>query len=91
MLLRRKTAYLDDLQLHALVGLRPLETGADGLDDPVDELLSRGGAVRGAARQVAVRYQLLQVTHIHPYRHIYMYKQKLCMMPNVTIWTASIN
>lgn len=52
-------AHLNDLELHALVCLRPLETGADGLDDPVDELLARRCVVRGAAGQVAVGNQLL--------------------------------
>lgn len=55
-------AHLNDLELHALVCLRPLETGADGLDDPVDELLARRRVVRGAAGQVAVCDQFL---HTH--------------------------
>lgn len=54
-----RRAYLDDLQLDALVGLRALEAVADGLHQPVDEPLARRPAVRGVARDVAVRDQLL--------------------------------
>lgn len=60
-------AHLNDLELHALVCLRSLETGADGLDDPVDELLARRRVVRGAAGQVAVGNQFLQ--RIQPHTH----------------------
>lgn len=55
--------YLDDLQLHSLVGLRALEAVADGFHQPVDEPLARGSAVRGIARDVAVRDQLLPRTN----------------------------
>lgn len=50
------------MQLHALIRLGALETGADGLHQAVNESLARRPAVQGVTRDVSIRSQLLGTT-----------------------------
>ena len=52
--------YLDDLQLHPLVGLRPTEAATYCLDNAVNEALPGSGTVREVARQVAIGNEFLE-------------------------------
>lgn len=58
---------LYNLQLDAFIRLRSLETATYSLYDPVDELFSGCGVVRGAARQVTICYEFLK-NHKHSMR-----------------------
>ena len=51
--------YLNDLQLHPLIGLYSNKAATDGVNDSINELLVHVFWIRALASQLTIRYQLL--------------------------------